>query len=1378
MKCSTQDIQEFLQCTDEDEDEVFLNFFVSDTTAGAGVGQKSPPCQEDSQIRTSSQPAADRGKRENPTQQTTVERSSSSKVRDNSSHGEGCLSLSSVLFNEYEIQSDNFDQADEAYLNAYIENAEKICKEYTELTACEAKVVEFETEIVLFQRKLDVTGEIVLMQEQIEEVLRRKGHRNQVSDSLNEVYSALQEVDSFCDWIVKNHAHQKVDEVYLSYLHRLGVKLTFLSRHKALHHSAVDDEIRPKLTAAAFLAGEKILGYIASRIHQVQWEAPPPASSSTPPTSLTLRERRCSAVDGEANRESTGDARAGSMPGSRNRPSLDGVANASTSSLSLGSASLSVLPARPLFSPHVKGMEKGIVGANAHLSHSTALTMAGLHESLEQGEHFGLSFLKLYNPPVAKRIVLLYLQQGAMYYQNSFSAALHELIRFSSVYRQNSSGRSENTDATPRLLATGDAPATHRSQSSVGRDGGERPSTTGPSSSSAHVENKKHTPAAANAHSSQKETKEMGSLANPTNSSDKPLTTKMSRESAPKGKRKEGKDALPFSSSFLYASFSHLRQEAEEWRTKLALCTTNVSSTDAASVPVHTSDPHSLVSVEVGAEWNVQEYLRVLNAIHFKYGELHYEPFVNGEWERNSTVTEGRGSLPRAAGTAVAASTTSWLSQFISVLLLFVNTCTEECRFIANFFCLAETQDGAVENYNDAEKIAKLLLEPLLDRFQPLLHSCLPQVSSALPTISLSSSVKRQYVIDSLAAIRVLELCKGHLSASQDPIPLLLLSGVLESCRGLLHSSLSSMLAVEFEGFSQEVRSIPTSPFPVSCEEETENTQQDGSPLIETRCAEDIPPFLRSLLLSIWSLDTLNTVPLRASTFHMEVPPVSEKEVDRFCVSVSHLVIELLFRVAGVESTMHAGDDKEPEGESTHATRMAVPAKVATSSASAHFLLFAFHHAWYLLRSRTDASSAALVVLPDKQCGGGTIVCWRDAVQQSLALQPWLYTIAPQLAHVSQWWWKWKSNAISSTFRNDTSGWNTPHPSSAMQSVHRPTHAAGAATLCCRTLGDSAVIVASCYFPWRPTDLVSVVKNGRGIPVPAMYHTMLAGKTPKELSPSDRQEMKEVVGPLLRGEIAWKKELRGVWAHLRTFSVSPSPSSFPPSRTATRAHSAFPSLPSASSSRSALPLEVLKLFTQDVLLPILQTLPPTCCPGSKDAIDATAQAIHQSTSFDTTPPSTFTHQYEKGEKRVERSHAALSNANAAANEVDTDTLEEGDDHGGRSGLASSSSATFQGPSERKGSRAAENTTTDDTVPPPFSTTENGTGTTGNDRNEKRTEGEEPLGKAAAETVPSSEESFTALAVERFLETCVEEEKKWNSIRESQKTTKKKKKKEE
>lgn len=66
----------------------------------------------------------------------------------------------------------------------------------------------------------------------------------------------------YCEAIRQN----EVDDAYLDNLQELGHKLSFLINNKALQHSAVDDEIRPKLIAAAVKAGKKLQRYLSQRI--------------------------------------------------------------------------------------------------------------------------------------------------------------------------------------------------------------------------------------------------------------------------------------------------------------------------------------------------------------------------------------------------------------------------------------------------------------------------------------------------------------------------------------------------------------------------------------------------------------------------------------------------------------------------------------------------------------------------------------------------------------------------------------------------------------------------------------------------------------------------------------------------------------------------------------------------------------------------------------------------------------------------------------------------------------------------------------------------------------------------------------------------------
>lgn len=149
------------------------------------------------------------------------------------------------------------------FIDIHVEQADNICRVYRDFSACEDQLVDFETEIVSFQRKLDeAADDVVMMQQQTDLLVRSVTNRRLVSSKINEVYDALQECDAFCEEI----ANKDVDANYLANLRELERKLAFLSKNKALHGSAVDNEIRPKLTAAAHKAGDKLHRFLSRKI--------------------------------------------------------------------------------------------------------------------------------------------------------------------------------------------------------------------------------------------------------------------------------------------------------------------------------------------------------------------------------------------------------------------------------------------------------------------------------------------------------------------------------------------------------------------------------------------------------------------------------------------------------------------------------------------------------------------------------------------------------------------------------------------------------------------------------------------------------------------------------------------------------------------------------------------------------------------------------------------------------------------------------------------------------------------------------------------------------------------------------------------------------
>lgn len=175
----------------------------------------------------------------------------------------------------YEDKKSELSGVYDAYVQAHVDCSEEICELYEQFKMCETHINEFDEEIHAFSLQLRETEEIAAMQQQIDQVSMKARNRQQASKALNEVYSAVQECDVFCHNVAGSHA---VDEEYLSNLRRLGVKLSILFRNSALQNSAVDREIRPKLTAVAQQAGDRLYRSLAERLQampspQAGWKA-------------------------------------------------------------------------------------------------------------------------------------------------------------------------------------------------------------------------------------------------------------------------------------------------------------------------------------------------------------------------------------------------------------------------------------------------------------------------------------------------------------------------------------------------------------------------------------------------------------------------------------------------------------------------------------------------------------------------------------------------------------------------------------------------------------------------------------------------------------------------------------------------------------------------------------------------------------------------------------------------------------------------------------------------------------------------------------------------------------------------------------------------
>ncbi|RNF17852.1 putative leucine-rich repeat protein [Trypanosoma conorhini] len=171
-------------------------------------------------------------------------------------HLNGGVDLHSVLVrHETELSALRED-----FIAAHVDEAESICTLYMEIVECENKLVEFEEEIIAFQRRLaDSAEDMVKMQQHTVSLVRSINNRRLCSSRLSEVYTALRECDAFCGAI----AQKEVDLSYLENISELERQLTFFLSNKELEGSAVDLETRPRLHAAAVRAGDKLQRYFS-----------------------------------------------------------------------------------------------------------------------------------------------------------------------------------------------------------------------------------------------------------------------------------------------------------------------------------------------------------------------------------------------------------------------------------------------------------------------------------------------------------------------------------------------------------------------------------------------------------------------------------------------------------------------------------------------------------------------------------------------------------------------------------------------------------------------------------------------------------------------------------------------------------------------------------------------------------------------------------------------------------------------------------------------------------------------------------------------------------------------------------------------------------
>lgn len=163
-----------------------------------------------------------------------------------------------------QVLSDNDERIDglqEEYIRHHCNQAGEFLKLYNEISSCEGQLQGFETEISHFQERLTSTAEyIAQMQAETVSVVHKINNRKAVGHRFKTVYEALNECDTFCDAIAEA---KTVDAALLNNLRQLESKLVLLDPELA--GSAVQQDIDPRLTEAAEIAGPKLYEFLMEK---------------------------------------------------------------------------------------------------------------------------------------------------------------------------------------------------------------------------------------------------------------------------------------------------------------------------------------------------------------------------------------------------------------------------------------------------------------------------------------------------------------------------------------------------------------------------------------------------------------------------------------------------------------------------------------------------------------------------------------------------------------------------------------------------------------------------------------------------------------------------------------------------------------------------------------------------------------------------------------------------------------------------------------------------------------------------------------------------------------------------------------------------------
>ncbi|EPY35292.1 hypothetical protein STCU_01154 [Strigomonas culicis] len=252
-----------------------------------------------------------------------------------------------------------------------------------------------------------------------------------------------------------------------------------------------------------------------------------------------------------------------------------------------------------------------------------------------------------------------------------------------------------------------------------------------------------------------------------------------------------------------------------------------------------------------------EDEVKAVTSLRVKYGKLH--------------VDEKRA--------AELSATNSFTWRFARALQSIGNVCTSECHFIGNFFCVAGNTEGS-EDYNSSEKIARSVLASAISAVESAITEDVPLVSS------------REVV---LASLRALEVVKQYLCTSLDPIPLLLLSGILEITKASLKGSLRTAIQNDKLVFNFLPDLKMTAFHQAPGEGTTMDQIADNRPFAVTLAPH---PIMAEAAERLGQIEFLNVAPFRCETFQGATSGVYDPHVATYVCDSAQSLLSLVARLS------------------------------------------------------------------------------------------------------------------------------------------------------------------------------------------------------------------------------------------------------------------------------------------------------------------------------------------------------------------------------------------------------------------------------------------------------------------------------------------------